>query len=156
MNDLAKNVILWIVIAVVLLTVFQSFGPSNQRIPTVPYSTFLTYVRDGSVEEVVFDGDAIRGKRHSEPFLTYNPETDNTLLISTLEDHDVVVSAMAPKQQSFLLQLFISSFPILLLIAVWVYFMRQMQGAGGWPRRDVFWQEPREAARRGSGQRHVR
>ena len=89
MNDLAKNVILWIVIAVVLLTVFQSFGPSNQRIPTVPYSTFLTNVEAGSVEEVVFDGDAIRGKRSSESFLTYNPETDNTLLISTLEEHDV-------------------------------------------------------------------
>ena len=131
MNDLAKNVILWIVIAVVLLTVFQSFGPSNQRVATVPYSTFLAYVEDGSVEEVVFEGDAIRGRRRGESFLTYNPETDNTPLIGTLQEHNVIISASAPKQQSFLLQLFISSFPILLLIAVWVYFMRQMQGAGG-------------------------
>jgi cell division protease FtsH len=131
LNDLAKNVILWIVIAVVLLTVFQSFGPSNQRIPTVKYSEFLSYVEDGSVDEVVFEGDAIRGKRHGEPFLTYNPETDNTTLIGILQENEVDISAMAPKQQSFLLQLFISSFPILLLIAVWVYFMRQMQGAGG-------------------------
>ena len=73
----------------------------------------------------------IHGTRHGEPFVTYNPETDNTALIGTLERHDIVIEASPPKQQSFLLQLFISSFPILLLIAVWVYFMRQMQGAGG-------------------------
>ena len=133
MNDLAKNVILWIVIAVVLLSVFQSFSTNNQRVSTVPYSTFLGYVKDGSVEEVVIDTESrsIRGRRNGEPFVTYNPETDNTALIGTLDENDVVIEASAPKQQSFLLQLFISSFPILLLIAVWVYFMRQMQGGGG-------------------------
>jgi cell division protease FtsH len=133
LNDLAKNVILWIVIAVVLLTVFQSFGPgSGQRSSPVPYSTFLSYIKDGSIEEVVFEGDVIRGKRHAgDAFITYSPETSNTALIGELEKRNVTISASAPKQQSFLLQLFISSFPILLLIAVWVYFMRQMQGAGG-------------------------
>jgi len=133
LNDLAKNVILWIVIAVVLLSVFQSFSTNNQRVSTVPYSTFLGYVKDGSVEEVVIDTESrsIRGRRNGEPFVTYNPETDNTALIGTLDENDVVIEASAPKQQSFLLQLFISSFPILLLIAVWVYFMRQMQGGGG-------------------------
>ena len=130
MNDLAKNVILWVVIAVVLVYVFQSFGTANQRINTVPYSQFLSYVDDGSVEEVVFDGDAIRAVRQGEQFITYNPETDNTALIGTLDDNNVVIQASPPRQQSFLLQLFISSFPILLLIAVWVYFMRQMQGGG--------------------------
>ncbi len=130
MNDLAKNVILWVVIAVVLVYVFQSFGTASQRINTVPYSQFLSYVEDGSVEEVVFDGDAIRAVRQGEQFITYNPETDNTALIGTLDDNNVVIQASPPRQQSFLLQLFISSFPILLLIAVWVYFMRQMQGGG--------------------------
>jgi cell division protease FtsH len=130
LNDLAKNVLLWVVIAVVLVTVFQSFGTTNQRIATVPYSQFLSYVADGSVEEVVFDGDAIRAVRQGEQFITYNPETDNTALIGTLDENDVIIQASPPRQQSFLLQLFISSFPILLLIAVWVYFMRQMQGGG--------------------------
>ncbi|HZL93632.1 MAG TPA: ATP-dependent zinc metalloprotease FtsH, partial [Vicinamibacterales bacterium] len=130
--DLAKNVILWIVIAVVLLSVFNSFGPSSQRVSPVAYSTFLSWVKDGSVREVVFEGEAIRGRRsNDDPFVTYNPETSNTALIGELEQNGVTISASAPKQQSFLLQLFISSFPILLLIAVWVYFMRQMQGAGG-------------------------
>lgn len=130
MNDLAKNVLLWVVIAVVLVSVFNSFGTENQRIATVPYSQFLSYVADGSVEEVVFDGDAIRAVRQGEQFITYNPETDNTALIGTLDENNVIIQASPPKQQSFLLQLFISSFPILLLIAVWVYFMRQMQGGG--------------------------
>ncbi len=130
MNDLAKNVILWVVIAVVLVSVFQSFGTSNERIETVPYSQFLSYVEDGSVEEVTFEGDAIHVERQGEQFITYNPETENTALIGTLDQHNVVIQASPPRQQSFLLQLFVSSFPILLLIGVWVYFMRQMQGGG--------------------------
>ena len=131
MNDLAKNVILWIVIAVVLLSVFQSFGPTRQRTATIPYSTFLDAVRDGAVDRVTFDGNAVRYTRDNEEFITYNPETDNTLLIGLLDENDVQIEASPPQQQSFLLQLFLSSFPILLLIAVWIYFMRQMQGAGG-------------------------
>jgi cell division protease FtsH len=133
LNDLAKNVILWIVIAVVLLSVFNSFGTNSQRVPTIAYSDFLRYVEDGAVDEVVFDNEtkSIRGRRNSDPFITYNPETDLTALIGVLQKHNVQIEASAPKQQSFLVQLFISSFPILLLIAVWVYFMRQMQGAGG-------------------------
>ena len=133
MNDLAKNVILWIVIAVVLLSVINSFGTSSQRVPTIPYSTFLSAVDEGSVEQVVFDNEtkAISGRRNGEAFVTYNPETDNTPLIGKLEEKGVRIEASAPKQQSLLLQLFISSFPILLIIGVWLYFMRQMQGAGG-------------------------
>ncbi len=132
MNDLAKNVILWIVIAVVLLSIFNTFGPNNQRPEAVPYSTFRTWVQEGSVKEVQFDGEAIKGRRSNDNvFVTYNPETENTALIGELEQRGVTISAAPPKQQSLLLQLLISSFPILLLIAVWVYFMRQMQGAGG-------------------------
>jgi cell division protease FtsH len=131
LNDLAKNVILWIVIAVVLLSVFQSFGPARQRAEPVAYSQFLDYVEDGSVEEAIFEGEAIRFRRNGTEFVTYNPETSNSPLIGLLEENDVLIQASPPERQSFLLQLFLSSFPILLLIAVWVYFMRQMQGAGG-------------------------
>ena len=131
MNDLAKNVILWAFIAVVLVSVFWNFGRQNQPIAPVPYSQFLSYVEDGSVEEVIFDGDAIRAVRQGEGFTTYNPETDNTVLIGTLGEHNVIIQASPPQQQSFLFQLFISAFPILLLIAVWIYFMRRMQGGGG-------------------------
>ncbi|OUU78630.1 MAG: ATP-dependent metalloprotease [Gammaproteobacteria bacterium TMED78] len=131
MNDFFKNIILWVVIAVVLVSVFQSFSGPNQRVETVSYSQFLNYVEDGSVQDVVFEGEIIRATREGVPFVTYNPETDNTALIGTLAENNVQIRATPPQQQSFLLQLFISSFPILLLIGVWVYFMRQMQGGGG-------------------------
>jgi len=132
LNDLAKNVILWIVVAVVLWSVVSNFSGPRTGVTPVPYSDFLTWVREGSVREVVFDGEAIRGKRDSDQtFITYNPETSNNVLIGELEKSNVRISANPPRQQNFFLQLFISSFPILLLIGVWVYFMRQMQGAGG-------------------------
>jgi cell division protease FtsH len=134
LNDLAKNVILWIVVAVVLWSVVSNFGVRSPRVTPTEYSTFLSWVRDGSVKEVVFDneGKAIRGIRTSgDTFLTYNPETSNTALIGELERSGVIFSGSPEKQPNFLLQLFISSFPILLLIGVWIYFMRQMQGAGG-------------------------
>ncbi len=132
MNDLAKNIILWIVIAIVLLTVFQSFGTTGRQSDTVPYSTFLDWVSAGQVEQVVFEADSIRGIRSTgERFITLSPETDNTALIGELKKNKVQISATAPKGQNILVSLFINSFPVLLLIAVWVYFMRQMQGAGG-------------------------
>ena len=133
MNDLVKNVILWIVIAVVLLSVFQSFGTNDNRVEPIPYSTFLSYIEDGSVEEVAFDNETsqITGRRNGEEFVTYNPETDNTALIGTLDENNVLIEATPPRERSFLLDLFISSFPILLFIAIWIYFMRQIQGAGG-------------------------
>ena len=131
MNDLFRNIILWVVVAIVLVSVFQGFTGTNQRVETVSYSQFLTYVEDGSVQDVVFDGEVIRASREGMQFITYNPETDNTALIGTLTENNVHIRANPPEQQSFLLQLFISSFPILLLIGVWVYFMRQMQGGGG-------------------------
>ena len=131
MNDLTKNIILWIVIAVVLATVVSNFSGRPGAVQEVPYSTFLTQVEAGSVSSVTFKGDQVVGVRsNGEQFLSYNPETDNSALIGTLQKHNVTFSAAAPERQSFLMQLFISSFPILLLIAVWVYFMRQMQGGG--------------------------
>jgi cell division protease FtsH len=131
-NDLAKNIILWIVIAIVLLTVFQSFGTGGRQATTVEYSTFLDWVNSGQVSRVVFEGDTIRGERATgESFTSYSPETDNTALIGELKKNRVQISASAPKGQNILVSLFLNSFPVLLLIAVWVYFMRQMQGGGG-------------------------
>ena len=133
MNDLAKNIILWVVIAVVLLTVFNSFGTSPRGSADLPYSTFLERVENGAVGEVVFEGDniIIGTTRDGARFRTVSPETDNKALIGDLKDAGVTFRASQPQRQSFLMQLFISSFPILLLIAVWIYFMRQMQGGAG-------------------------
>ncbi len=132
LNDLAKNIVLWIVIAIVLLTVFQSFGTNGRQSEPLDYSTFLGLVDNSQVNEVTFEGDTIKGFLVSgERFVTYSPETDNTALIGELRKSGVQIRAMAPKGQNILVSLFINSFPVLLLIGVWVYFMRQMQGGGG-------------------------
>ncbi|MBP6107592.1 MAG: ATP-dependent zinc metalloprotease FtsH [Steroidobacteraceae bacterium] len=129
---MAKNVVLWVVIAVVLATVVSNFSSRGQTVQEMPYSAFLTHVKDGTVSQVTFSGDKISGLRSSgEQFVVYNPETDNSALIGTLQKSGVTFSAAPPERQSFLMQLFVSSFPILLLIGVWVYFMRQMQGGAG-------------------------
>jgi len=124
--------VLWIVIAVVVATVVSNFSTRAGAPQEMAYSTFLEQVKNGGVAEVVFKGNVLRGVRtNGEQFTVYNPETDNSELIGTLLDARVKFSAAPPERQSFLMQLFISSFPILLLIAVWVYFMRQMQGGAG-------------------------
>ncbi|HEX4970325.1 MAG TPA: ATP-dependent zinc metalloprotease FtsH [Steroidobacteraceae bacterium] len=134
MNDLAKNIVLWIVIAVVVATVVSNFSARSNAVQDIPYSQFLEQVKEGSIQEVKVNKhtDVIRGKRNNgEDFIVYSPETDNDALIGLLEKSGVKFDGTAPERQSFLMQLFISSFPILLLIAVWVYFMRQMQGGAG-------------------------
>ncbi len=132
LNDLAKNIVLWIVIAIVLLTVFQSFGTGGRQSAPLDYSTFLGLIENSQISEVTFEGETIKGFMTSgERFVTYSPETDNTALIGELKKSNVQIRAQAPKGQNILVSLFINSFPVLLLIGVWVYFMRQMQGGGG-------------------------
>ena len=133
MNDLTKNILVFIVIIVVLLSVVQGLsGVSGGQPQSRDYSEFLQEVRNGEVALVEFEGQRIRfGQREPLPYYTVSPETDNSPLIGMLEKYDVRFSASEPKQQSLIGQLLISSFPILLLIGVWIYFMRQMQGGGG-------------------------
>ena len=132
MNDLAKNLLLWVVIAVVLLTVLNSFGPGQAQVQELTYTQFLDSVDRGDVSEVVFDQERIIGTTDSGArFVVQNPETQNTALIGELRDAGVTIRAQAPEQQSMLMQIFISWFPMLLLIGVWIFFMRQMQGGGG-------------------------
>ena len=132
MNKLFKNAMVWIVIAVVMLSVFQSFTPNSIRQKTLDYSTFIELVKTGNVSEVVFEENVIKAKKlNGDRFITYNPETDNTALIGELSKSGVKISANPPKGQGILISLLINSFPVILLIAVWIYFMRQMQGGVG-------------------------
>jgi len=132
LNDLAKNVLLWTVIAIVIFAAVSNFSGKTGAPDEIAYSTFLEQVDAGGVSQVTFKGNLISGMRtNGQPFVTYNPETDNTMLIGTLQKNKITFSAAAPEHQSLLWQLFVSSFPILLLVGVWVYFMRQMQGGAG-------------------------
>ncbi|AWN17604.1 ATP-dependent zinc metalloprotease FtsH [Salinisphaera sp. LB1] len=131
MNELAKNLLLWVVIALVLMSVFSSFAPSGSTGSSMAYSDFLTKVKNDNVSQVHIEDHHISGQLSSgQKFHTYSPETDNKAMIGTLLDHHVEITGEPPNQGSFLKQILISWFPFLLLIGVWIYFMRQMQGGG--------------------------
>jgi len=121
---------LWVIIALVLMMVFRNFGAPPVS-DNVSYSQFINNVKTGRVESVVIEGSTINGKfADGSRFSSYNPETSNDALIGTLLANNVEILGSAPKN-SFWAQALISWFPILLLLGIWIYFMRQMQGGGG-------------------------
>ncbi len=127
---MAKNILLWVIIAVVLMSVFNNFGPPTPRSQSVAYSDFIADVKAGRVQSVVIDGRVVKGQLSSgESFSSYTP--NDPQMINDLLSNGVQVKAQAPEQESLLMQIFISWFPMLLLIGVWIFFMRQMQGGGG-------------------------
>ncbi|CAM2753441.1 ATP-dependent zinc metalloprotease FtsH [Legionella worsleiensis] len=129
---MVKNLFLWLIIAIVLVSVFSNFGPRNAVAEKVSYSQFLKEVDQGMVNSVTIeDSKIIKGMtKNNKRFVTYMPMQDNALLGELLKSK-VDVSGQEKQQESFLLHLFINWFPMLLLIGVWIFFMRQMQGGGG-------------------------
>ncbi|MBD8193279.1 ATP-dependent zinc metalloprotease FtsH [Pseudomonas fluorescens] len=128
---MAKNLILWLIIAAVLVTVMNNFSSPNEP-QTLNYSDFIQQVKDGKVERVAVDGYVITGKRNDgDSFKTIRPAIQDNGLIGDLVDNHVVVEGKQPEQQSIWTQLLVASFPILVIIAVFMFFMRQMQGGGG-------------------------
>ncbi len=128
---MAKNLILWVIIAVILMSVFNHFGPGTPA-RKYSYSEFIQAVRSNQVREVKIDGRTIHGiSVTNERFLTYAPPGDTVAMMKDLLNHKVNVIATPPEKTSIWAQIFISWFPMLLLIGVWIFFMRQMQGGGG-------------------------
>jgi cell division protease FtsH len=126
-----KNLLLWLVIAVILISVFSNFGPRREMAQKYSYSEFLQNVDKGDVKSVVIDDRNIQGvTKNNAKFSTYMPMEDQNLL-QNLQKNSVEINGKIPDQQSFLMRLFINWFPMFLLIAVWIFFMRQMQGGGG-------------------------
>ncbi|WP_299011517.1 ATP-dependent zinc metalloprotease FtsH [uncultured Shewanella sp.] len=133
LSDMAKNLILWVVIAVVLISVFQGYSPSSQSTQKMDYSTFLDDVRTGQIGSVQIQSDqrTIDGvKTNGDKFTTIMPIYDQDL-INDLDRKGVKMKGEEAEKSGFLTQIFISWFPMLLLIGVWIFFMRQMQGGGG-------------------------
>lgn len=131
LNDMAKNLILWLIIAAVLVTVMNNFSSPNEP-QTLNYSDFIQQVKDGKVERVTVDGYIITGKRtDGDNFKTVRPAITDNGLIGDLVDNHVTVEGKQPEQQSIWTQLLVASFPILVIIAVFMFFMRQMQGGAG-------------------------
>ncbi|WP_260259852.1 ATP-dependent zinc metalloprotease FtsH [Vibrio intestinalis] len=128
---MAKNLILWLVIAVVLMSVFQSFGPGENNGRMVDYTTFVQDVGQGKIEEATFkDSEITFVPRSGGKFVTYMPIYDQKLLDDLIK-LNVIVKGTPPEEPSLLSTIFISWFPMILLIGVWIFFMRQMQGGGG-------------------------
>lgn len=128
---MGKNLLLWLIIAAVLLTVFQNFNvrPETEEID---YSNFLDLVNQNEVRSVEVDGLTISGeRRNGTRFETVQPQITDSALIGDMLDHNVSFKGNRPEQQSIWTQLLVASFPILVIIAVFMFFMRQMQGGGG-------------------------
>ncbi|TCS71375.1 membrane protease FtsH catalytic subunit [Sulfuritortus calidifontis] len=129
MNNLFKNIAIWMVIALILMTVFNQFSARQTAQAQVDYSKFIEEVRQGQVAKVTIEGNVLRGVRSDGArFNTYAPS--DPWLVSDLLKAGVVVEAKPQEEPSMLMSIFISWFPMLLLIGVWVFFMRQMQGGG--------------------------
>jgi cell division protease FtsH len=130
---MAKNLILWVVIGLVVMTVFGNFGAQRSREQTINYTEFYKAMRQGQVERVVITEKQLHATiRGAERPVTVNlPESDNRSLVGDLLEKGVIIEAQQPEQESLLKEIFISWFPMLLLIGVWIFFMRQMQGGGG-------------------------
>ena len=132
MNSMVKNIVLWVIIAIVLTSVFNSFNQGVARNSELTYSDFVTQIKRGQIREVSIQGRTITGTTAAgQIFKTYSPETDNTPLITTLFDNDVQIKGEPPEQQPLLITLLIHWFPLLLIIGLYLFFMRQMQGGGG-------------------------
>jgi len=131
LNDMVKNLVLWLVIAAVLLMVFNNFNAQTQK-QSMDYSQFIELVQGGQVKEVVIDGlsfdiETSDGRRYS----TVRPMVEDPRLMDDLISNKVRVVGKEPEKQSIWTQLLVASFPILVIIAVFMFFMRQMQGGGG-------------------------
>jgi len=131
LNNLSKNLVMWLVIAIVLMTIFNNFAPREMATSNkLDYTSFISEVEQGQVAKVVIEGNSIRGTRQDgSSFTTFAPNDDG--LVNDLLKNGVTIDAREPEGPSLLMQIFVSWFPLLLLIGVWIFFMRQMQGGGG-------------------------
>jgi cell division protease FtsH len=131
LNDLAKNLMLWVVIAIVLMTVFNNFGPQNTSSQSINYSDFINEVQQGRVQRVEIEEHTVKGTRTDGTRFTTMTPPEDPKMVDDLLSNKVEVKVNEPNQHGILMTIFINWFPMLLLIGVWIFFMRQMQGGGG-------------------------
>ncbi len=130
---MVKNLILWLVIAIVLMSVFQSFTPGNNADSQLDYTTFINQVNQEQVSAVEIESNGvITGTlSNGQSFTTLIPTQYDPKLLDDLIKNNVSVKGVPPEEPSLLASIFINWFPMLLLIGIWIFFMRQMQGGGG-------------------------
>ncbi|MGV8079884.1 MAG: ATP-dependent zinc metalloprotease FtsH [Syntrophales bacterium] len=131
MNPLQKNIALWLIISLVLVLLYHMFSQPKGGQETLIYSRFIAQVESGNVSEVTVQGDNITGKYKDgkTTFKTYAPKDNN--LIPLLQAKGVQIAAKPVEDSPWYMTILISWFPMILLIGVWIFFMRQMQSGGG-------------------------
>jgi len=130
LSSSSKQIALWLVLALVFFVIFSVFNKQSRREPEIIFSDFMGGVERGDVREVVIQGHHIQGKyKNGEPFRTFAP--DDTELVKSLRDKDVKIAAKPEDDSPWYIVLLLNWFPMLLLIGVWIFFMRQMQMGGG-------------------------
>ncbi len=135
MSQFAKNLLLWIIVAMVLMSIFQHYAETEPPAQELKYSEFLESVRNGQVESVTIQvtsgGKRLTGETtNGQQFRVFAPPDDDGL-IADLENNDVVHETIEPEGRSILVDIMISLLPVLLLVFLFIYFMRQMQGGMG-------------------------
>ena len=131
MNDLAKNLVVWLILAAVLLSVFNSFAPIPED-NNLGYSDFVVEVQNDRVSQVTIEGLIIEGERRDgTSFRTVRPNVQDPDLMADLINHNVKVIGKEPESPSLISQLLVAAFPILLILGIFMFFMRQMQSGGG-------------------------
>jgi len=130
MNQVSRNIALWLVVALMFLLLFNFFSRTQQRSPEIIFSDFLNNVEKGQVSQVTIQGNVIQGDTSSgEHFKTYAPQDQD--LVKTLRDKGVKIAARPAEGDPWWMVLLVQWFPMLLLVGVWIFFMRQMQIGGG-------------------------
>jgi cell division protease FtsH len=130
LNNVIKNLAIWVIIAIILMTIFNQFAGNNADKQQVIYSQFISDVKQGHINKITMEGRVIRGETtDGKKFSTYSPYDPG--LIGDLLQNNVRVEVKPEQEQSLLMNILINWFPMILLIAVWIFFMRQMQGGGG-------------------------
>jgi cell division protease FtsH len=130
LGNMLKNLILWLIIGIILVSVFSNFQPREEGETNLSYSDFLHQIDQGGVKAVVIDNQNIRGTlQNNKTFSTYMP-IDDQYLLSELMKKDVKITGKPPQEEGLFTRILISWFPTILLIGIWIYFLRQMQGGG--------------------------
>lgn len=133
MNKTIKNIILWLTIGVILIFVFSSFGQNYTNQKKITYSQFIEKLQNGEIKQIMIDKQLIEGiSKNDEYFSTYAPTILDQYTIDEewINKYNINIKSKQPEQQSVLLHIFISWFPIVIFIAIWIFFMRQLQGGG--------------------------
>ncbi|HIH2762963.1 MAG TPA: ATP-dependent zinc metalloprotease FtsH [Candidatus Azoamicus sp.] len=133
MNKTLKNIILWVVIGIVLIFIFSNFGQNYTNQKKITYSQFIEKIQNNEIKQIMIDKQLIESiSKNDEYFSTYAPTLLDQYTIDEewINKYNINVKSKQPEQQSVLLHIFISWFPIIIFIAIWIFFMRQLQGGG--------------------------